>query len=96
MLLASLLIANFLLSRGMYLTPGSPVAALSDGRSLPEQSAPRSAVFAQYWYWLDNVLYCNLGISITLRENVWTLIASRIWTMAHFACCLTDDLNWQG
>jgi hypothetical protein len=39
MLLASLLIANFLISRGMYLTPGNPVAALSDGRSLPEQSA---------------------------------------------------------
>jgi hypothetical protein len=39
MLLASLLIANFLISRGMYLTTGNPVAALSDGRSLPEQSA---------------------------------------------------------
>ena len=37
---------------------------------------------AQYWYWLDNALHGNLGISITLRENVSTLIASRVWTTA--------------
>src|SRR6185437_5752378 len=37
---------------------------------------------AQYWYWLDNVLHGNLGISITLRENVSTLLASRVWTTA--------------
>ena len=35
---------------------------------------------AQYWYWLDNAIHGNLGISIMLRENVSTLIASRIWT----------------
>jgi peptide/nickel transport system permease protein len=37
---------------------------------------------AQYWYWLGNALHGNLGISVTLRENVSTLIASRIWTTA--------------
>ncbi len=37
---------------------------------------------AQYWYWLDNALHGNLGISITLQEDVSTLIASRIWTTA--------------
>ena len=37
---------------------------------------------AQYRYWLDNALHGNLGISIMLRENVSTLIASRIWTTA--------------
>ena len=37
---------------------------------------------AQYWYWADNALHGNLGISITLRENVSTLIASRIWATA--------------
>lgn len=36
----------------------------------------------QYWYWLTNALHGNLGISITLRENVSTLIASRISTTA--------------
>jgi len=38
--------------------------------------------FTQYWYWLDNAMHGNLGISITLRENVTTLIASRVWTTA--------------
>jgi peptide/nickel transport system permease protein len=38
--------------------------------------------FVQYWYWLSNALHGNLGISITLRENVSSLIASRIWTTA--------------
>jgi peptide/nickel transport system permease protein len=37
---------------------------------------------AQYWYWLDNALHGNLGISIMLRENVSTLLASRVWTTA--------------
>ena len=74
----------------LYLAPGSPLAALSGGRALPpasvhvlEQRYHLNAPFlAQYWYWLDNALHGNLGISITLRENVSTLIASRIWTTA--------------
>jgi peptide/nickel transport system permease protein len=37
---------------------------------------------AQYGYWLDGVVHGNLGISITLRENVSTLIGNRIWTTA--------------
>jgi peptide/nickel transport system permease protein len=36
----------------------------------------------QYWYWLDGAVHGNLGISITLRENVSTLIGNRIWTTA--------------
>ena len=39
MLLVSLLVASFLIFAAMYLAPGNPVAALSGGRSLPEQSA---------------------------------------------------------
>src|ERR1700751_3553690 len=90
MLLVSLLVAGFLIFAAMYLGPGNPVAALSGGRSLPPSSLRvleeryhlNAPFFAQYWYWLDNVLHGNLGISITLRENVSTLIASRIWTTA--------------
>src|SRR5690348_4922865 len=90
MLLVSLLVASFLIFAAMYLAPGNPVAALSGGRSLPPSSLRvleeryhlNAPFFAQYWYWLDNVLHGNLGISITLRENVSTLIASRIWTTA--------------
>src|SRR5213078_1929885 len=70
--------------------PGIPVAALSGGRSLPASSIAmleqryhlNQSFLAQYWYWLDNALHGNLGISITLRENVSTLLASRVWTTA--------------
>src|SRR6266516_7437058 len=90
MLVASLLVASFVIFAALYLAPGNPVAALSGGRTLPPGSIAvlearyhlNEPFLAQYWYWLKNVLHGNLGISITLRENVSTLIASRIWTTA--------------
>jgi peptide/nickel transport system permease protein len=90
MLLASLLIASFVIFAAMYIAPGSPIAALSGGRSLPPSSVHvlelryhlNRPFLVQYWYWLDGALHGNLGISITLRENVSTLISSRIWTTA--------------
>jgi peptide/nickel transport system permease protein len=90
MLLASLLAASFVIFAATYLAPGNPIAALSGGRSLPASSVRileqryhlNAPFFAQYWYWLSGALHGNLGISITLRENVSTLIASRIWTTA--------------
>src|SRR5206468_3122821 len=90
MLVASLLIASFVIFAALYLAPGNPVAALSGGRSLPASSIAvleqryhlNQSFLAQYWYWLDNALHGNLGISITLRENVSTLLASRVWTTA--------------
>ena len=94
MLLASLLIASFVIFAAIYLAPGNPVSALSGGRSLPASSMRvleqryhlNEPFFAQYWYWLKNALHGNFGISITLRENVSTLIASRIWTTAGLVC----------
>jgi peptide/nickel transport system permease protein len=90
MLLASLLVASFVIFAALYLAPGTPLAALSGGQPLPPGSVQvleqryhlNESFLAQYWYWLDNALHGNLGISITLRENVSTLIASRIWTTA--------------
>ena len=89
-LVASLLVASFVIFAALYLAPGNPIAALSGGRPLPAGSVHvleqryhlNEPFLAQYWYWLDNALHGNLGISITLRENVSTLIASRIWTTA--------------
>lgn len=89
-LLASLLVASFVIFAALYLAPGNPVAALSGGRSLPPGSVQvldqryhlNEPFLAQYWYWLSNALHGNLGVSITLRENVSMLIASRIWTTA--------------
>lgn len=90
MLVASLLVASFVIFGALYLAPGNPIAALSGGRSLPASSLRvlearyhLNQPFAiQYWYWLYNALHGNLGISITLRENVTTLIAARAWTTA--------------
>ena len=90
MLVASLLIASFVIFAAMYLAPGNPIAALSGGRSLPPSSIAvlehryhlDQPFLAQYWYWLGDALHGNLGLSITLRENVSTLIASRVWTTA--------------
>ena len=86
MLLASLLVASFVIFAALYLAPGTPLAALSGGHPLPPGSVQvldqryhlNESFLAQYWYWLDNALHGNLGISITLRENVSTLIAVRI------------------
>jgi peptide/nickel transport system permease protein len=90
MLLASLLVASFVIFAALYAAPGNAVSALSGGRSLPAASMAvleqryhlNDPFFVQYWYWLSGALHGNLGISITLRENVSTLIASRIWTTA--------------
>jgi peptide/nickel transport system permease protein len=90
MLVASLLVASFVIFAAMYLAPGNPIAVLSGGRSIPASSMRvleqryhlNQPFLTQYWYWLDNALHGNLGISITLRENVSTLIGARIWTTA--------------
>src|SRR5260370_36445471 len=90
MLLVSLLVASFVIFAAVYLAPGNPIAALSGGRSLPPSSVRileqryhlNAPFFVQYWYWLSNSLHGNLGISITLRENVSDLIAYRISTTA--------------
>ena len=90
MLVGSLLVASFVIFGAMYLAPGSALAALSGGRALPAASVAildqryhlNDPFLAQYGYWLDGVVHGNLGISITLRENVSTLIGNRIWTTA--------------
>lgn len=89
-LAASLLVASFVIFAAMYLAPGNVLATLSGGRALPESSLRilearyhlNAPFFAQYWYWLIDALHGNLGIAITLRENVSALIVSRIWTTA--------------
>jgi peptide/nickel transport system permease protein len=90
MLIVSLLVASFVIFAAIYLAPGNPLAALSGGRSIPPESLHvlearyhlDQPFLIQYWYWLSNAVHGNLGISITLRENVSDLIASRISTTA--------------
>src|ERR1043166_8644143 len=86
----SVLVSGFVIFSAMCLAPGNPIAALSGGRSLPPSSIAvlehryhlDQPFLAQYWCWLTGALHGDLGLSITLREIVSTLIASRIWTPA--------------
>lgn len=90
MLVATLLVASFVIFSALYIAPGNPIATLSGGRSLPPDSVRilearyhlDEPFLVQYWLWLGGALHGNFGISIALRENVSTLIASRIWTTA--------------
>ena len=77
MLPVSLLVASFVIFAALYLAPGNAIAALSGGQPLPPGSVQvleqryhlNDSFVAQYWYWLDNAVRGNLGISITLREK---------------------------
>jgi peptide/nickel transport system permease protein len=90
MLLATLLVSSFVIFGALFLAPGNPIAVLSGGRSLPPDSVRilearyhlDEPFLTQYWLWLKGVLHGDFGISIALREDVSTLIASRIWTTA--------------
>ena len=94
MLLVTLLGASFVIFGAVYLAPGSPLDALAGNRPLPPASVHvldqryhlDQPFLAQYWYWLGNALHGNLGISITLRENVSTLIASRSGPPPGWSC----------
>ncbi len=90
MLVATLAVSSFVIFSALYLAPGNPIAVLSGGRTLPPESIKilearyhlNDPFFTQYWLWLKGALHGDFGISIALRENVSTLIASRIGTTA--------------
>ena len=90
MLVVSLLVASFVIFAAVYLAPGNPVSALTGGRSvtpdalriLQERYHLNDPFVVQYGRWLGNALHGDLGISITNREDVSTLVASRIPTTA--------------
>lgn len=86
MLVATALVSSFVIFSALYLAPGNPIAVLSGGRTLPAASIKilearyhlNDPFLTQYWLWLRGVLHGDFGISIALRENVSTLIASRV------------------
>src|SRR2546423_1713703 len=90
MLVATLLVSSFVIFSSLYIAPGNPIAALSGGRSLPPSSVKaledryhlNDPFFVQYGLWLRNAARGDLGYSITVREDVSTLIASRVGTTA--------------
>jgi peptide/nickel transport system permease protein len=89
-LVTILLFASVLVFSAAYLAPGSPISALSGGRSLtPEQVQQLTEQYhlddplaTRYWAWLSSVLTGDFGQSLVSREQVSTLIADRAGTTA--------------
>ena len=89
-LVLTLIVASFLIFAASALAPGSPLAALSGGRSLPESSQRllvqrfhlNDPFLVRYIKWVGNAVHGDFGISIGQRTDVSTLIASRIWVTA--------------
>ncbi len=86
MLVATLLVASFAIYGALYLAPGSPIAALTGGRSVPpevlaqleERYHLNEPFLTRWWLWLTSALHGDLGESIPLHEQVSTLIGQRI------------------
>ena len=88
MLVVTLLVASFAIYSAMYLAPGSPIAALTGGRTpspeainvLEQRYHLNDPFFVRYVRWLGGALHGDFGRSIPLRQDVSTLIAERIGT----------------
>jgi peptide/nickel transport system permease protein len=85
MLVATLLVASFAIYGALYLAPGSPIAALTGGRTPPPGTLAilnaryhlNDPFLVRYWFWLKGAVTGDLGISIPLQENVTDLIRQR-------------------
>lgn len=88
MLAVTLLVSSFVIFSALFIAPGNPIATLSGGRSLPPQSVHileqryhlNDPFLVRYGHWLGAALHGDLGVSITLHEDVSTLISSRMGT----------------
>jgi peptide/nickel transport system permease protein len=88
MLAITLLVASFAIYSAMYLAPGSPIAALTGGRTPTPEAIKILEVryhldqpfLIRYGRWLGGALHGDLGTSIPLRQDVSTLITQRIGT----------------
>jgi peptide/nickel transport system permease protein len=90
MLVVTLLAASFAIFAALELVPGSPIATLSGGRTLPPESVAvlkerfnlDEPFLVRYWDWLTGALHGDFGISIAKRQDVSSLIGERIGTTA--------------
>lgn len=87
-LIITLLVATFIIFCALEWAPGSPLAALSGGRTLsPDAIATLTARYhlddpflVRYLTWLGNAMHGDLGISIANRQDVSSIIAGRAMT----------------
>lgn len=88
MLVVTLVVSSFVVFSGVRMAPGDPIAALAAGRSLPPESVAvlkeryqlDAPFMEQYTSWVGHALQGDLGMSITLRQEVTDLIAARVGT----------------
>jgi peptide/nickel transport system permease protein len=86
----TVLVASFAIYGALYLSPGSPIATLTAGRTpspdaiavLKQRYRLDEPFFTRYWHWLTDALSGNLGVSIPLHQDVSTLIVERAPTTA--------------
>jgi peptide/nickel transport system permease protein len=85
LLVATLLVASFAIYGALYLSPGSPIATLTGGRTpspdaiavLRQHYHLNDPFLVRYWHWLTAALTGDLGVSIPLHQDVSTLVAER-------------------
>lgn len=88
MLVVTLFVSSFVVFSGVRLAPGNPLSALAAGRSLPpdsvaaleERYALNEPFFKQYLSWVGNAAHGDLGLSISMRQDVSDLIVARMGT----------------
>lgn len=84
-LVATLLIASFVIFGALFVAPGSPLTFLTHGRSMsPQAIAGLKAEYhlddpflVQYWRWLTGVVHGDFGTSLLYHESVGSLLAAR-------------------
>lgn len=87
---ATLLIASFIIFTAMHYAPGSSLAFILGGgenTATPEQIALVEAQYGlndpllvRYWDWLSGAFAGEWGLSYTMKEDVWRLVAARLPT----------------
>lgn len=87
-LAGSMLVSSFLVFGALQLAPGSPLASLSGGRTLPPEARARLVAryhledpfLLRYARWLLDVARGDLGESFVFRDEVRDLISTRVLT----------------
>jgi peptide/nickel transport system permease protein len=88
-MLATILVASFIIYASLYLTPGNPVVSLVGPKAPPEVVTAVEAKYhlndpfiVAYWHWLTGVLGGDFGTSFVHHQPVSSLLAPRLGTTA--------------
>ena len=82
----TLLVSSFVVFGALYLAPGSPMALLTGGRSVPPETIAEITAqyrlndpfLERYAAWLGDAVRGDLGESLQFRQEVWPLLQPRI------------------